>query len=62
MSGDSRRRRKYEPRKVRTCPLCGGTDFESIYLHLRDDHEGDTNMLAFHLAKALHRALNRRKL
>lgn len=49
-------------RRVKTCPLCGDRceKGQSILGHLRYRHEQDTDSVMFHLARALHKLLNRR--
>jgi hypothetical protein len=52
-----------ETLQIRTCPLCGEKFSEpSLLAHLRDVHENDFDAVTWHLTRALHRLLNRRKL
>lgn len=53
-----REKGKPQIRHPRTCPLCGNV-FDRLYSHMKEDHERDADMLAFHLVRALRRLLNR---
>jgi hypothetical protein len=58
---NSTRSKKRVIKQVRTCPLCGGKCGDSFTRHCRDYHESDVGALIYHLWRALHRGLNRRK-
>lgn len=61
----SAKRRKFRgTRLIRVCPLCESKfdreECGSFFGHLKQEHSNDPYSLAWHLAKALNRQLNKK--